>query len=118
MIIVIIIEKTSSKFICIPSLIIIVREIVVLSIREIIAKSKHWGKNNEIDTSFFFLGKVKTCTQMVAIIILLIYDVNYPNYISWLGFIFFYLSAFITFYSMILYVVEVHKQIKKYVYLN
>ena len=37
----IIVEKTSSYYLCIPSLIIITREIIVLSIRELIAKFKN-----------------------------------------------------------------------------
>lgn len=107
-IIVIIIEKTSSKYLCLPGLIIIIREIVVLSIRELIAK-----KQEKINLSFFYFGKIKTCFQMSSIIILLAYDINKPNYITWLGFILFYLSTFITFYSMILYVSRVYFALKK-----
>ena len=103
----IIVEKSSSRYLCIPSLIIIFREIIVLAIRELIAKFKF------IKCDFFYIGKIKTFLQMISIIVLLIFDINKPNYITWIGFIFFYLSSIITFYSMLLYIINVYNKIKK-----
>ena len=105
-----IVEKTSSYYLCIPSFIIITREIIVLSIRELIAKFKN------IRLNFFYIGKIKTLFQMNSIIILLVFDINKPNYLTWIGFIFFYLSSIITLYSMLLYVYNVYKEIKKNAY--
>lgn len=86
-------------YIAIPAAIIIGREIVISALREWMAEL---GKRTSVAVNY--VGKVKTLMQMLAIFILLIYlSIPNPMY-YWVGYIALYLSAFLTLWSMTMYI--------------
>ena len=50
-----------------------------------------------------WIGKVKTCLQSAAIIVLLYYDVGRPLWIYGLGLVLLYAAVVLTLWSMIIY---------------
>jgi len=85
------------NYITIPAIVIVGREIVISALREWMAEL---GKRTSVTVSY--IGKVKTTLQMLAIFLLLAF---YPTLSYWgvLGFILLYLSAILTIWSMIIY---------------
>ena len=85
------------NYITIPAIVIVGREIVISALREWMAEL---GKRTSVTVSY--IGKVKTTLQMLAIFLLLAF---YPTVSYWgvLGFILLYLSAILTIWSMIIY---------------
>jgi len=84
-------------YITIPAIVIVGREIVISSLREWMAEI---GKRASIAVDY--IGKVKTCLQMVALFLLL----AFTPFVSWwgtIGFILLYVSAILTIWSMVVY---------------
>ena len=80
------------------ALIIIGREITVTALREWMAKV---GAAARVKVNWF--GKIKAIAQMVAILMLLFYEDFLGISMYWLGTILIYVAAFLTIYSMIVY---------------
>nr|WP_256478881.1 CDP-diacylglycerol--glycerol-3-phosphate 3-phosphatidyltransferase [Legionella sp. 27cVA30] len=85
------------NYITIPAIIIVGREIVISALREWMAEI---GSRASVAVSY--IGKVKTVLQMIALVLLLAF---HPAYSWWgiLGFILLYLSAILTIWSMVIY---------------
>lgn len=84
--------------ITIPSAIIVSREIVVSALREWMAEL---GKRASVAVSN--LGKVKTTVQMLALTDLIYCDAGTNAFIVIAGYLLLYIAAFLTIWSMILY---------------
>ena len=80
------------------ALIIIGREITVTALREWMAKV---GAAARVKVNWF--GKIKAIAQMVAIPMLLFYEDFLGISMYWLGTLLIYVAAFLTIYSMIVY---------------
>lgn len=96
---VLLVSEDGLYYIAIPAAIIISREIVVSALREWMAEL---GKRSSVAVSM--MGKIKTTLQMVALIVLLLYQ----PYVSatWLlalGYLALYIAAGLTLWSMVLY---------------
>lgn len=83
--------------ITIPAMIIVGREIVISALREWMAEL---GKRTSIAVNF--VGKLKTAFQMIALILLLLFHVD-TSLLGMLGFILLYVSAILTIWSMVIY---------------
>lgn len=84
-------------YITIPAIIIVGREIVISALREWMAEI---GKRASVTVGY--IGKVKTCLQMMALVLLL----AFTPFVAWqgtLGFVLLYVSAILTIWSMIVY---------------
>ncbi len=81
-----------------PSIVIVGREIAISSLREWMAEL---GKRASVKVSY--LGKLKTVFQMVAIFMLLAFP-TLDSWWGWLGTFLLYLAAFLTLWSMIIYI--------------
>ncbi|BAP58425.1 CDP-diacylglycerol--glycerol-3-phosphate 3-phosphatidyltransferase [Candidatus Tachikawaea gelatinosa] len=92
-----IVEHFHSLFVTIPSAIILIREIIVSALREWMADV---GKRKVI--AVFWMSKIKTFIQMLSLIILLARPNNFDIMFS-VGIFFLYISAFITVFSMCIY---------------
>jgi cardiolipin synthase len=79
----------------VPSLIIIGREIAISALREWMA---HEGKSKSVAVSF--VGKLKTTSQMLAILLLLYHDPLLGLDCGWLGQWLLIVAAFMTLWSM------------------
>ena len=84
-------------YITLPAAIIVGREIVVSALREWMAEL---GQRTSVAVSY--VGKFKTFIQMLALILLLAFRPD-ESILGVLGFIFLYLSAFLTLWSMFVY---------------
>lgn len=89
----------------IPAAIIVGREIVISALREWMAEL---GKSRSVAVSF--LGKIKTTFQMLALILLLAQPVHLWNgiFIN-LGILLLWISAFLTLWSMMIYLRAAYK---------
>jgi len=85
-------------YIALPVAVIICREIAISALREWMAEL---GKHTSVAVSY--LGKVKTTTQFIAIVFLLAANPLYPNWILYAGYIFLYIAAVLTLWSMFIY---------------
>ena len=95
---VLLIERYSNLVMTLPGLIIIGREIIISALREWMAEMNRRGL---VDVTG--LSKIKTAVQMIAIIVLI---ANPPSLsISWViaGMLLLYVAAFMTLWSMFLY---------------
>jgi len=95
---VLLIESYSNLVMTLPGLIIIGREIIISALREWMAEMNRRGL---VDVTG--LSKIKTAVQMIAIIVLI---ANPPSLsISWViaGMLLLYVAAFMTLWSMFLY---------------
>jgi CDP-diacylglycerol--glycerol-3-phosphate 3-phosphatidyltransferase len=88
-----------SLVITLPAAIIVSREIIVSALREWMAEL---GKRTSVAVSH--LGKVKTFTQMMALIVLLYCGPATSTFIIVIGFIFLYVAAVLTIWSMMIYI--------------
>lgn len=86
-------------YITIPAMIIVGREIVISALREWMAEL---GRRTSVAVSF--IGKAKTLIQMIALVLLLAF---YPttSMLGALGFILLYISAILTLWSMVIYLI-------------
>lgn len=84
-------------YITLPAIVIVGREIVISALREWMSEV---GSRASVTVSY--IGKVKTCLQMLAIFLLIAF---YPAQSYWgiLGFILLYVSAILTIWSMVIY---------------
>lgn len=86
-------------YITIPAIVIVGREIVISALREWMAEI---GRRASVRVGY--IGKVKTALQMLALMLLLAFN---PSSSWWgvLGFILLYVSAILTMWSMVIYLV-------------
>ena len=95
---VLIVGKHNMPYLAIPAAVIVGREIVISALREWMAEI---GKRASIAVSF--VGKIKTFIQMLAVILLLVYDPGGYVLIGILGYILLYVAAALTLWSMVMY---------------
>lgn len=87
------------SYITLPAIIIVGREIVISALREWMAEI---GRRTSLTVSY--IGKVKTTLQMLALVLLIAFN----PLISWwgvVGFILLYVSAILTIWSMVIYLI-------------
>ncbi len=86
------------NYITLPAIVIVGREIVISALREWMAEI---GRSASVTVSY--IGKVKTCLQMFALVLLLAF---YPATSYWgaLGFVLLYVAAILTIWSMVIYI--------------
>jgi len=87
-----------SFFITVPAAVIVAREIIVSALREWMAEV---GKRSSVAVSN--LGKIKTALQMIALIVLLYCDNSTSPLLVLTGYLFLYIAAILTIWSMIYY---------------
>lgn len=92
------IELHASVWFTLPAAVIICREIVISALREWMAEL---GSRSTVAVSN--LGKYKTTLQIIAIVILLLFDPAKFFYLTWLGLATLYLAAILTLWSMLVY---------------
>lgn len=95
---VLLVESHGTPLLAVPAAVIVGREIVVSALREWMAEI---GKTSSMKVSM--IGKVKTMAQMGAITLLLSQSPNFHNPIVIAGYVFLYISACLTLWSMVLY---------------
>ena len=95
---VLLVQHFDSVIFTLPAIVIIGREIVISALREWMAEL---GQRANVAVSN--IGKVKTTMQMTAIIVLLCAGPAFPELFRWLGVACLYIAAFLTLWSMILY---------------
>ncbi len=93
------VSQARLSFIVLAALIIVAREIIVSGLREWMAEV---GKRAHVAVSY--IGKWKTASQMLAIILLLYSSNTSPLWITWLGIILIYIAAVLTGWSMVMYI--------------
>ena len=94
-------------YITIPAIVIVGREIVISALREWMAEI---GRRASVTVGY--IGKVKTSVQMAALVLLL----AFTPAVSWwgvLGFILLYVSAILTIWSMVVYLVIAWPELMK-----
>ncbi len=96
--IILLVEVNPSPWVAIPSIIIISREITVSALREWMAEL---GSRATIKVSF--IGKAKTTAQLISLILMIYHQPLFSLPVYEIGLGLFYLAAFLTLYSMILY---------------
>jgi CDP-diacylglycerol---glycerol-3-phosphate 3-phosphatidyltransferase len=95
---VLLLGENGSAIFAIPAIVIISREILVSALREWMAEL---GKRASVAVSY--IGKVKTVLQMIAIVILLMFNSATFPWFQWLGLATLYSAVILTLWSMILY---------------
>ncbi len=95
---VLIVGEKDLPLIALPAAVIVGREIVVSALREWMAEL---GQRASVSVSL--VGKFKTTMQMLAIICLLLYVPDSGQWIGKLGYGLLYIAAFLTLWSMIVY---------------
>jgi CDP-diacylglycerol---glycerol-3-phosphate 3-phosphatidyltransferase len=98
---VLLVQVHHSPWLAIPAAVIVGREIAVSALREWMAEI---GKSSKVAVSM--IGKIKTGSQMAAIIMLLYYQPIGIIPIDKLGFIALYVAAVLTLWSMIRYLAK------------
>ncbi|WP_455217861.1 CDP-diacylglycerol--glycerol-3-phosphate 3-phosphatidyltransferase [Kaarinaea lacus] len=85
-------------FLALPAVVIIGREIVISALREWMAEL---GERAQVAVSV--IGKIKTASQMLALVLLLYRDPigDFPTVET--GFVFLYIAAILTLWSMVIY---------------
>lgn len=92
------VQATPSPWLAIPAAVIVGREITVSALREWMAEL---GKGSTVAVSM--VGKIKTSSQMVAIILLLYGQPIYGFPTATVGYVLLYLAAGLTLWSMVVY---------------
>ena len=105
---VLIVGEKDLPLIALPAAVIVGREIVVSALREWMAEL---GQRASVAVSM--VGKFKTTTQMLAIICLLLYVPHSDQWIGKVGYILLYLAAFLTLWSMVVYLKAARKIIRE-----
>jgi CDP-diacylglycerol--glycerol-3-phosphate 3-phosphatidyltransferase len=95
---VLIVADTPLPLLSIPAAVIIGREIVISALREWMAEI---GKRASVAVSF--IGKFKTSLQMLALFILLGVNPKHMTWMAYVGYLFLYVSAALTLWSMVMY---------------
>ncbi|MBA2656972.1 MAG: CDP-diacylglycerol--glycerol-3-phosphate 3-phosphatidyltransferase [Tatlockia sp.] len=85
------------EYITIPAIVIVGREIVISALREWMAEI-----GNRASVTVSYIGKIKTTLQMSALFLLIAFK---PSESWWgvLGFVMLYVAAFLTIWSMVIY---------------
>lgn len=96
--IILLVEANPTPLIAIPSIIIISREISVSALREWMAEL---GSRATVKVSM--VGKAKTVVQLVSLIFLIYHDTLFGLPLFELGIGLYYVAAFLTLYSMYIY---------------
>lgn len=96
--IVLLVEANPSPLIAIPSIIIISREITVSALREWMAEL---GSRATVKVSF--VGKAKTVAQLLSLILMIYHESLFSIPMYETGLVLYYLAAFLTLYSMMIY---------------
>lgn len=94
---VLIVGGSEIPYLAIPAAVIVGREIVISALREWMAEI---GKRTSVAVSF--IGKFKTTIQIIAVLVLLIHQ-PHQYYLGIIGASCLYLAAFLTLWSMSLY---------------
>ncbi len=87
-----------TPIITLPAAVIVAREIIVSALREWMAEI---GQRTSVAVSS--IGKVKTAVQMLALVVLLYCDGSTPAVIVFTGYVFLYVAAVLTIWSMLVY---------------
>lgn len=95
-VLVLLVADAGSLWVTIPALIIISREITISALREWMAEV---GQRSKVAVSY--LGKVKTTTQIIALLLLLFQQPLFGLPVYTLGIIMLYIAAALTLWSMI-----------------
>jgi len=95
------------EYITIPAIVIVGREIVISALREWMAEL---GKRTSVAVGY--IGKIKTLLQMSALVLLLAFN---PTSSWWgaFGFVLLYVSAILTIWSMVVYLVVAWPELSK-----
>jgi CDP-diacylglycerol--glycerol-3-phosphate 3-phosphatidyltransferase len=105
---VLLVGEQNLPYLAIPAAIIVGREIGVSALREWMAEL---GKRASVAVSF--VGKVKTCMQMVAVTMLLATSNTFLSWINVLGYYLLWLSAGLTVWSMFFYLKAAMRELKQ-----
>ena len=84
--------------ITIPAAVIVAREIIVSALREWMAEI---GQRASVAVTN--MGKIKTAVQMTALVVLLYCDSSTPAFLVFVGYLFLYIAAVLTIWSMLIY---------------
>ncbi len=95
---VMIVGDRSLPFLVFPAIVIVGREIMISGLREWMAEL---GKRASLAVTM--VAKLKTVIQMAALFTLLIYRESYPDWIAYLGALLLYVAAFLTLWTMLVY---------------
>jgi CDP-diacylglycerol--glycerol-3-phosphate 3-phosphatidyltransferase len=96
---VMLVGQYASAYLVIPSAIIIGREIAISALREWMAEV---GKRKKVAVGY--IGKLKTASQMIAIVILLSQPPHFELPLVWAGFALLYAAVVLTLWSMFSYI--------------
>lgn len=96
---VLIVGQEHGVYLALPAAIIVGREILISGLREWMAEL---GKRTQVKVSL--IAKVKTFSQMVAILLLLVYKPGHAAFLGVIGGICLYAAALLTLWSMVLYI--------------
>ena len=91
-------EKHPSVYVALPSIVIVAREISVSALREWMAQL---GNSTAVKVSF--VGKTKTMAQMLALGFMIFAEPFLGLPIFQIGLVIYYVAAFLTIVSMIIY---------------
>lgn len=94
-------------YITFPAIIIVGREIVISALREWMAEV---GSRASVTVSY--IGKVKTTVQMLALVLLVAFDPT-QSILGIIGFILLYVAAFLTIWSMVIYLMIAWPELSK-----
>ncbi len=86
------------NYITVPAIVIVGREILISALREWMAEI-----GSRASVTVGYVGKVKTMMQMVAIFLLITFDLS-TSYWAWFGFIMLYFAVILTLWSMVIYI--------------
>ena len=106
-ILVLLVQADPRAALAVPALVIIGREIGVSALREFMADT-----GQRATVAVLAIGKVKTTTQMVALLLMLYHDPILALPVYEAGFFLLYLSAFLTLWSMVVYIRAAWPQIE------
>lgn len=95
---VLLVGANGTAFLAIPAAVIVCREIIVSALREWMAEIGH-----SVEVKVSNIGKVKTATQMLSIMLLLSSPPLKDHIVNEIGILLLYIAAFLTLWSMCLY---------------
>ena len=97
-VLVLLVSEKNLPFLAIPAAIIVGREIVISALREWMAEI---GKRTSVAVSY--VGKLKTAIQMLALVLLLLYQPGYNIALGLTGYALLYVAAGLTLWTMVMY---------------
>ena len=93
-----VVGEVGSAFVAIPAAVIVGREIAISALREWMAEI---GRRTSVAVGL--IGKIKTATQMIALLLLLLYYPSAGHKLLVTGIILLYAAAGLTLWSMVMY---------------